>query len=144
MSLRLTYNIDDKDSNDNHYNCPVVAYYSKVLNRNVDDLHANIKFLYPYLTINNEKKLAEGIFDAFKDYGVTLSAARAAVKEGMSAYLDYMKRVKVEGKRALKYARENGRDIIILCGKPRPRLPRRPRRRTPRRGGASRYPPQGR
>lgn len=114
----LTYNIDDKDSNDNHYNCPVVAYYSEVLNGNVDDLHANVKFLYPYLTINNEKKLAEGIFDAFKDYGVTLSAARAAVKEGMSAYLDYMKRVKEEGKRALEYARENGRDIIILCGRP--------------------------
>ena len=34
----LTYNIDDKDSNDNHYNCPVVAYYSEVLNENIDDL----------------------------------------------------------------------------------------------------------
>ena len=41
----LTYNIDEKQS-DNHYNCPVVAYYSELLAGNVDSL-GKVKFLYP-------------------------------------------------------------------------------------------------
>ncbi|MBR5756856.1 MAG: 2-hydroxyglutaryl-CoA dehydratase, partial [Firmicutes bacterium] len=55
----LTYNINEKESNDNHYNCPVVAYYSEVLNGNMENLHKDVKFLFPYLTINNPKKLSE-------------------------------------------------------------------------------------
>ena len=33
----LTYNMDEKMT-DNHYNCPVVAYYSELLNGNVEEL----------------------------------------------------------------------------------------------------------
>ena len=49
----LTYNMDEKMT-DNHYNCPVVAYYSELLKGNVEEL-AKVKFLYPYLNIKNKK-----------------------------------------------------------------------------------------
>lgn len=54
----LTYNMDEKMT-DNHYNCPVVAYYSELLNGNVEELK-RVKFLYPYLNINSKKELANG------------------------------------------------------------------------------------
>lgn len=53
----LTYNMDEKMT-DNHYNCPVVAYYSELLNGQCDELK-RVKFLYPYLNINSKKELAK-------------------------------------------------------------------------------------
>ncbi|MCQ2553289.1 MAG: acyl-CoA dehydratase activase [Clostridia bacterium] len=114
----LTYNIDEKDANDNHYNCPVVAYYSEVLNGNVDELGTKAKFLYPYLTINNADKLSEALTETLKDFGVSLSAVKAAVKKGLDAYQEHMRVVKEEGKKALEFARANNKEIIILCGRP--------------------------
>ena len=43
----LSYNINEK-TGDNHYNCPVVAYYAELLKGNMENL-AQTKFLYPYL-----------------------------------------------------------------------------------------------
>ena len=40
----LTYNINE-NKGDNHYNCPVVAYYPEVIKANVRDL-GSIKFIY--------------------------------------------------------------------------------------------------
>ena len=51
----LTYNVDEKES-ENHYNCPVVAYYAELLQGNMDSLQS-AKFLYPYLNINSERAL---------------------------------------------------------------------------------------
>lgn len=47
----LTYNIDEGQG-DNHYNCPVVAYYAELIAGNMDDL-VQTRFLYPYLNIND-------------------------------------------------------------------------------------------
>ena len=52
----LTYNVDEHGG-DNHYNCPVVAYYSELLQGNVERLQ-NTRFLYPYLNINSASRLA--------------------------------------------------------------------------------------
>ncbi|MBR5756014.1 MAG: 2-hydroxyacyl-CoA dehydratase, partial [Firmicutes bacterium] len=114
----LTYNINEKESNDNHYNCPVVAYYSEVLNGNMENLHKDVKFLFPYLTINNPKKLSEKLAESLKDFSVSVSDVRRAVDLGLADYEAHMKAVKEEGARALAFAREHGKDIIILCGRP--------------------------
>ncbi len=55
----LTYNVDEK-SGDNHYNCPVVAYYSELLKANVKKLNI-IRLFSPYLNINDRKEFASGI-----------------------------------------------------------------------------------
>lgn len=46
---QLTYNIDEHDG-DNHYNCPVVAYYSELLSGNIEQLK-NTVFLHPSLSL---------------------------------------------------------------------------------------------
>ncbi len=113
----LSYNIDEGEG-DNHYNCPVVAYYPEVLNANMDILKSSVSFLYPYLSVNNEKKLADGIAEAFAGCGVGRAEARTAVRKGLEAYASYMRDIKDEGMRALASARAEGRKIIILCGRP--------------------------
>lgn len=114
----LTYNFDEGIS-DNHYNCPVVAYYSELLNANMESLKKT-KFMYPYLNINNKNELARGIRKLFNDDypDITLRQVKSAVEKGYEAYDEWMYSVREEGKRAVEYARENGKKIMILAGRP--------------------------
>ena len=114
----LTYNINEKKG-DNHYNCPVVAYYSELLQGNMDSLKQT-KFLCPYLNINNEKELSRELtkvlaahFDHIKKSDVT-----RAVKAGIAEYKAYMQRVYDEGARAVQFARDKGKRVMILAGRP--------------------------
>ena len=114
----LSYNIDEKDS-DNHYNCPVVAYYSELLGGNMDVLKQT-KFLYPHLNINQRGELTRELFVYLADFfpGITKGEIRRAVKAGFDAYDRYMASVRAEGERALRTARERGKRIMVLSGRP--------------------------
>ena len=114
---RLTYNINEKAS-DNFYNCPVVAYYSDLLAGNVEELQ-QVTFLDPYLNLNNRHELAKGLFACLRPYfDVTHAQVKKAVCAGFAAYNTYRETIKREGKKALAFARENGRRIMILAGRP--------------------------
>ncbi len=114
----LSYNVDEK-AGDNHFNCPIVAYYSEVLHANIDSL-SEVRFLYPYLNINNRRVFAKNLFDALSptEPDLRLSDVRAAVKAGYEAYEAHMKRIREAGERAISWARENGKRILILAGRP--------------------------
>ena len=114
----LTFNMDEKDS-DNHYNCPVVAYYSELLKGNVDELKS-VKFLYPYLNINSRVQLTKELYGYLSDYypDIKRQEVKKAVDFGMEQYENYMSAVQSKGEEALNYARRNGRRIMILAGRP--------------------------
>lgn len=112
----LSYNIDEKVS-DNHYNCPVVAYYSELLKGNME---TGTRLLYPYLDINNKSELAREIGECLSPvFGkFTRSKLKAAVNKGFAAYNDYMSAVRARGEAAIKAARDEGKRIMILAGRP--------------------------
>ncbi len=114
----ITYNMDEKMT-DNHYNCPVVAYYSELLKGNVEEL-AKVKFLYPYLNINNKKELAKELYNYLSKFfdGITKIEVKSAVDYGIEQYAKYMQAVRDEGARALEFARKNNKRIMILAGRP--------------------------
>ena len=114
----LTYNVDEKES-DNHYNCPVVAYYSELLHGNMDDLRQT-HFLYPFLNINDRRELAKELWTSlapvFPD--VTKKEVRRAVDEAFAAYERHMLAVRRKGEEAVAWARSHGKPIMILAGRP--------------------------
>jgi len=114
----LSYNINEK-AGDNHYNCPVVAYYAELLNGNMENL-AQTKFLYPYLSVNNERELSKTLFRYLSAIDSTMKfrEVRKAVKAGFAAYEAHMANIRAEGEKALAYAREHGKRIMILAGRP--------------------------
>ncbi|MGN0557792.1 MAG: acyl-CoA dehydratase activase-related protein, partial [Acutalibacteraceae bacterium] len=114
----LSYNIDEKRSA-NHYNCPVVAYYSELLNGNTESLKKT-KFIYPYLNVNNPRQLAKELYGYLGEYfdGITLPEIRRAVKCGFAALKEHSDRVFHEGQKAIAYAKEQGKRIMILAGRP--------------------------
>ncbi len=113
----LSYNINEKVS-DNHYNCPVVAYYSELLSGNMD-IGEKTRFLYPYLNINNKRELARELGVYLAPFGkFSASKLRRAVNNGFSEYYKYMEAVKSEGEAAVRRARAEGKRIMILSGRP--------------------------
>ena len=114
----LTYNVDEKTA-DNHYNCPVVAYYSELLAGNVENLQKT-KFLYPYLNINNDRSLTNGLLKMFADCCPDIQKAeiRTAIRAARASYNAFMSAVRKEGEYAVEYARKNGKRVMILAGRP--------------------------
>ena len=114
----LTYNMDEH-SGDNHYNCPVVAYYSELLAGNMESLQKT-EFLYPYLNINNSARLTDEMYALLKNKfgGFTRRQIKHAVTRGLKAYQDWMADIRHEGEAAVQWARSHGRRIMILAGRP--------------------------
>ena len=114
----LTYNVDEKES-DNHYNCPVVAYYSELLHGNMDDLQQT-NFLYPFLNINDRKELTKELEKCLAPVfpGITRKEVRKAVDDAFAAYEKHMLEVRRKGEEAVAWARAHGKPIMILAGRP--------------------------
>ncbi|MGE4354180.1 MAG: acyl-CoA dehydratase activase-related protein [Oscillospiraceae bacterium] len=115
----LTYNFDEGIS-DNHYNCPVVAYYSELLYHNMDSLRET-KFMFPYLNVNNARELALGLNRCLKDtlgISLPLQDIRQAVNAGYTAYDRWMRDIRDEGTRALNYAKAHGKTVMVIAGRP--------------------------
>lgn len=114
----LTYNINE-EKGDNHYNCPVVAYYSELLSGNMDSLKS-AKFLYPYLNLKSEKELSKELYNYLSKYfdSLSLQKVRKAVGSGFVEYKNHMQRIYKEGKRAIDFATKNSKRVMILAGRP--------------------------
>lgn len=114
----LTYNINEH-TGDNHYNCPVVAYYSELLKGNMESLR-KVEFLHPYLNINDPKELAKELYAILGDRcgGFKKSEIKRAVKKAFDAYSQWMTDIRHEGELAIKWARARGNRVMILCGRP--------------------------
>lgn len=113
----LTYNIDEKQG-DNHFNCPVVAYYSELLTSNLDELKQT-KFLYPYLNINSSKKLEWALYrELSKICKIDRKLLKKAIKNAKIAYEKWKFDIRFAGKKALEFAKNNNKFALVLAGRP--------------------------
>ncbi len=114
----ITYNVDEGVSS-NHYNCPVVAYYSELLRGNMDALRG-VEFLYPYLSMDNTKELAKTLYPTLHSLDASISKrdVRKAAEVGFDAYHAYTDALHAEGERSLAFARAGGKRVMILAGRP--------------------------
>ncbi len=113
----LTYNVDEKNG-DNHYNCPVVAYYSELLSANMEELKTT-KFLYPYLNINSTRELEKELYKVLsKICKIDKKLLKKSVKNAQIQYEKWKFDITEEGKRALKFAKNTNRYALILAGRP--------------------------
>jgi predicted CoA-substrate-specific enzyme activase len=111
-----SYNLNEKGSS-NHFNCPVVAYYSELLNGNDPHLFAH-KILNPYCDFSESDSLLHALVPILKPYGVKKSEIKAAINAGYLAQKAYQADIVAEGQRIIAKARELQRPIIVLAGRP--------------------------
>ena len=113
----MTYNVDEHQS-DNHYNCPLVAYYPEVIAANMD--FDKTKIVYPFISFDDNATFAKAIRMHFEKVGIHFSekdiiiAKNAATNE----YEAFHEQLVKEHRKAVAYARENNHPIIVLCGRP--------------------------
>lgn len=114
----ITYNIDEH-AGDNHYNCPVVAYYSELLQGNIEELK-DVNYMYPYLDINNQKSMVKTLLPHMQKIDRTINKYQlaSAISKAFVAYENYKAQLRNEGEKAIRFARENGYRIMILAGRP--------------------------
>ena len=114
----LTYNIDE-GLGDNHYNCPVVAYYPEVIAANCHELE-NIRFIYDYIGIHRRRDFPRKMTAILAKYfaGISLGEVKGAADAAYAEYAEHMSRVRVRGGEIIAQARAEGRQIIVLAGRP--------------------------
>ncbi len=114
----MTYNLDEK-LGDRHFNCPVVAYYPEVIGANMAGIK-NVRFLSWYLGLHNPKALPGKLREYMKEYwpDITLPMIRSALTAAYDAYAAYMQAVRDRSDAIVKEARQAGKPIIVLAGRP--------------------------
>lgn len=114
----LSYNLDEK-LGDNHYNCPVVAYYPEVIAANMKAVK-DITFIKEYLGIHRRKDFPKKAHEMLCKYfdGITLKEVKSAVKAAYAEYDAHMSRIRARGDAIIAQAEREKKDIIVLSGRP--------------------------
>lgn len=114
----MSYNFDEHIS-DNHYNCPVVAYYPEVINANMRCLD-RCNFIHDYVGIHRKHdfphKMTAILRKSFPD--ITFPEVRKAANAAYRAYDEYMSNIRAKGQEMITEARKRKMPIIILSGRP--------------------------
>ena len=111
----MSYNVNE-GHNDNHFNCPVVAYYPELLIANNPRLNEN-NFKYPYMDLNIRKNVIRVMTETLKEYHLDAHIPHACDK-GFRAMIDFRNSMKKKAVEIINNARREKRNIIVLAGRP--------------------------
>ncbi len=111
---------EDKSA-DNNYNCPVVISYSEVIKNNLEDIRRkDIKFLNPFLSLNDKERLKKRLYEILKDEFKDISKKEIieAVDKATEEENSFKEEIRKAGENALKTIKENNLKAIVLAGRP--------------------------
>ncbi len=115
----LPYEKKEDENADNHYNCPIVTSYPEVIKNNMEILRdRNIKFMNPFLPMDNKKRLAKRLFEEFSFLKISEGEIEAAVEKGWMEEQAFKAHMREKGEEVLKYLESTGKKGIVLAGRP--------------------------
>lgn len=110
---------DEVNRAGNNFNCPVVASYAENIRNNMDVLrNKNIKFMQPFLPINDPQRMEERLVEAFQSEDIPAGEIRAAMEAGYRELEQYRADVRKKGAEILQIAKERNIPVILLIGRP--------------------------
>ncbi len=114
----MSYNFDEHKG-DNHYNCPVVAYYPEVLDANVAALE-DVKFIYDYVGPHRRKDFPKKMTAILGRYfpSIPEKEVKEAADRAYSEYERHMEKIRQKGREYREYAKENHLPVVVLAGRP--------------------------
>jgi len=114
----MTYNFDE-GLGDNHYNCPVVAYYPEVISANMSALKDS-NFIHDYVGIHRKHdfpiKMHNILGKSFE--GISLIEVKKASKAAYAEYDNYFAKIRTKGDEIIAAAEKQNKQIIVLSGRP--------------------------
>ena len=116
----MSYNIDEGQGDD-HFNCPVVAYYPQVIKLNVPDVR-KLPFICDFISLADpqvfKKRITLTLKKHFPNAGLTAKKIAAAAETAYAAYKAHLSAIENKGAELLAEARREGRTVIMLAGRP--------------------------
>ncbi|MFV0411712.1 MAG: acyl-CoA dehydratase activase [Oscillospiraceae bacterium] len=114
----MSYNIDEGMS-DNHFNCPVVAYYPEVVKSSCNELEGKT-YIYDYVGIHRPKDFVKKFHKILEKYfeGISIKEVQAAADAAFAEYDAHLAHIRQKGAEIIAQARSEGRPIIVLAGRP--------------------------
>ncbi|MEG2769373.1 MAG: acyl-CoA dehydratase activase, partial [Oscillospiraceae bacterium] len=114
----MSYNFDE-GLGDNHYNCPVVAYYPEVLDANMPML-SDVNYIHDFVGIHREKDFPKKVYEILKKSfaNLRLAEVKQASKMAYAEQRSYMVKIREKGEEIIETARQNNMPIIVLAGRP--------------------------
>ncbi len=114
----MSYNVDEGLGR-NHYNCPVVAYYPKVIGANVKAL-GKVDYISDFIGIHSKKEFAPHFQKILERHGydISLKDVKMAADVAYRAYESHMRDVRDMANTYLARAEKENLPVIVLAGRP--------------------------
>mgnify|MGYP001036696232 CR=1 FL=1 len=114
----MTYNLDE-GLGQNHFNCPVVAYYPEVIAANMEHVR-QVDFIHGHIGIHRRKDFPKKMQRMLESHfgKIDLKLLVRASDAAYAAHEEHMRRTREQGQRVIDAARAEGKLIIVLAGRP--------------------------
>ncbi len=114
------YEREERKNIQNHYNCPMVISYPENIRNNVENLkEKGIRYIDPFIAFTNEEILTKRMCEVMaEEFGIGRKAVTEAVHAAWQELLKFKQDVEEEGKRTIRWMRENNGRGIVLAGRP--------------------------
>nr|WP_245542139.1 acyl-CoA dehydratase activase-related protein [Propionispira raffinosivorans] len=110
---------EEHGEKDKLYNCPVVTSYPENINANMEILEKeNVKFMHPFLPMNNRRRLIKRLQQELFDENISYSELVIAVDNAYAEKNAYRKAVNEKGREILEYIAMHGGKGVVLAGRP--------------------------
>lgn len=115
----IPYEQVENANSGNHYNCPIVCSYPEVIRNNVENIREkDIRFLNPFMPLDNLDTVAKTLADIFSYLGVTYEEAKRAVAAGAEEYACFKEDIRKKGNEILAEMEKRNLKGIVLAGRP--------------------------
>lgn len=144
----VTHELQEDKNAPNHYNCPIVATYPELIDKNMANyfFEHNVEYYHPFVPYDNDERMAEELFKFFNGsrqidlasaeniainfhqngkihyslYNMDISIAelKEAIADGRASYYSFKEEMKKQGKAALDYLHEHNAKGVVLSGRP--------------------------
>ena len=117
----MTYNFDEH-LGDNHFNCPIVAYYPENILNNISKITRlnTLNFISDFISINEPKSFYLRMHEILNKYfkGITQEEIKKAGLKAYVEYNNYLSNIRAKAKEYISNARKTNSKIIVLAGRP--------------------------
>lgn len=111
----VVYEYQEDRRTQNSYNCPIVAGYSDVIKSAMEPC---VPIDAPVINFKDERALRQQLCKYLGTLGVKQRTANAAITFALDAQLAFDRDMRHEAEAILQRAREEGRIVILLAGRP--------------------------
>lgn len=115
----IPYEVKEQMEATNHYNCPIVTSYPEVIKNNMGVLREQgIRFMNPFLPIDDKKRLIKRLQQEFKCLGIPRGEIVQAVEKAWKESQKVKNDIRNKGEETIKYLEKTGRKGVVLAGRP--------------------------